>query len=362
MNNRKTVIIAEAGVNHNGNLGMALELVDKAAQSGADYVKFQTFIGEELASVNAKKAAYQAVNTDSTESQLGMLQRLELSQDEHRIIMKRCDQNGVRFLSTPFDLKSLSLLTKTFYLPEIKLGSGELTNAPLLLEAGRSGAKIILSTGMGSLAEVEEALGVLAFSMCRQGHPKSRADFSKVLLDPLVWRKLAERVTLLHCTTEYPAAVEDTNLRAMETMRQAFGLKVGYSDHTRGLGVSIAAVALGACVLEKHFTLDRTLPGPDHSASLEPEELAELVHSVREVELALGTGIKQPGAAEVANRQVARKSLLAKRELSAGHVLSLSDIAVKRPGNGMSPMELWDVIGQPLASSAYKDEAIDVKT
>lgn len=362
MTNFKTLIIAEAGVNHNGNLEMALELVDQAAQSGADFVKFQTFISTELASANAKKAAYQARTTDNTETQLQMLQHLELSEEDHHLIIKRCSEKGIRFLSTPFDIKSLSLLTKSFNLPVIKLGSGELTNAPLLLEAGRSAAKIILSTGMGSLAEVEEALGVLAFSMCRHGQPKTRADFLEVLLDPIVWHKLADSVTLLHCTTEYPAAMEDTNLNSMETMRRAFGLKVGYSDHTKGFGVSLAAVALGACVLEKHFTLDRTLPGPDHSASLEPEELSQLVQSVRDVELALGTGIKQPSSAEISNREVARKSLLAKRDLGAGHVLTFQDIVVKRPGNGMSPMEFWDVIGQPLESDVKKDVVINVKT
>lgn len=354
----KTLIIAEAGVNHNGNLNMALELVDKAAEAGADYVKFQTFKATKLASANAKKASYQTRNTDSAESQLAMLKKLELSLEDHQKIMARCDEKGVRFLSTPFDLDSLALLTETFALPEIKLGSGELTNAPLLLAAGRSGAKIILSTGMGSLSEVEEALGVLAFAMCRDGQPQGRADFAKVLLDPAVWPVLAERVMLLHCTTEYPAAVEDTNLQAMETLRRAFGVRVGYSDHTVGEAVSLAAVALGACALEKHFTLDRTLPGPDHAASLEPGELTQLIRGVREVEQALGTGIKQPGAAEVANRAVARKSLLAARDLPAGHVLTLDDIAVKRPGDGISPMQMWDMVGQVTTRAIPEGDAL----
>lgn len=362
MADTKTLIIAEAGVNHNGDLAIALELVDKAAEAGADYVKFQTFKATKLASASAKKASYQARTTDGAECQLAMLQRLELSLEDHQAIMARCAEMGVRFLSTPFDMDSLALLTETFALPEIKLGSGELTNAPLLLAAGRSGVRIILSTGMGSLAEVEEALGVLAFAMCREGQPQGRADFAQVLLDPAVWPVLAERVTLLHCTTEYPAAVEDTNLHAMETLRRAFGVKVGYSDHTVGEAVGLAAVSLGACVLEKHFTLDRTLPGPDHAASLEPGELTQLICGVRAVEQALGTGIKQPGAAEVANRAVARKSLLAARDLPEGHVLALDDIAVKRPGDGISPMALWDAIGRPLESAATQDEVINVKT
>lgn len=353
-----TLIIAEAGVNHNGDLAMALELVDKAAEAGADYVKFQTFKATKLASANAKKAIYQTRTTDDTESQLAMLQRLELSVCNHKMIMARCAEKGVRFLSTPFDIASLALLTETFGLPEIKLGSGELTNAPLLLAAGRSGVRIILSTGMGSLAEVEEALGVLAFAMCREGEPKGRAEFAEVLLDPAVWTVLAERVTLLHCTTEYPAAVEDTNLRVMETMHRAFGLKVGYSDHTVGEAVSFGAVALGASVLEKHFTLDRTLPGPDHAASLEPDELVSLVRGVRMVERALGNGIKQPSPAEVANRAVVRKSLLAARDLPRRHVLTHDDIVVKRPGDGMSPMMLWDMVDQVTDRAVAKGEAL----
>lgn len=358
MTENNTLIIAEAGVNHNGDIGMALELVDKAAEAGADYVKFQTFKASKLASAGAKKASYQTRTTDKTESQLAMLQRLELSLQSHEAIIMRCAEKGVRFLSTPFDIDSLKLLTETFALPEIKLGSGELTNAPLLLAAGRSGAKIILSTGMGSLAEVEEALGVLAFAICRKGQPKCRADFAEVLLDPKVWPLLAERVTLLHCTTEYPAAVDDTNLLAMHTLSRAFRVKVGYSDHTVGEAVSLAAVALGACVLEKHFTLDRTLPGPDHNASLEPGELTTLIAGVRTIERALGSGIKQPSAAEVANRAVARKSLLAARDLPTGHLLSADDIAVLRPGDGPSPMLLWDRLGVALQRAVAAGEPL----
>lgn len=354
MADHRTLIIAEAGVNHNGNLEMALQLVDKAAEAGADYVKFQTFKAANLASPSAKKAGYQTRTTDGAEGQLAMLRRLELSVDDHRAILARCKDKGVRFLSTPFDIDSLVLLIETFALAEIKLGSGELTNAQLLLAAGRTGVKIILSTGMGSLAEVEEALGVLAFAMCRKGQPRSRAQFAEVLLDPGVWPVLAERVTILHCTTEYPSAMEDANLRAMETLRRAFGVKVGYSDHTVGNAASLAAVALGACAVEKHFTLDCSLPGPDHAASLEPEELVHFIEGVRAVERALGTGIKQPCAAEVANRPVARKSLFAARDLPEGHVLTLSDIAVMRPGDGISPMSLWEMEGQVVTRATAK--------
>jgi N-acetylneuraminate synthase len=358
MTRLKTLIIAEAGVNHNGDLAMALELVDKAAEAGADYIKFQTFKAVNLASASAKKAGYQRRTTDNAESQLAMLQRLELSAADHEAIMARCAERGVRFLSTPFDLDSLELLTDNFGLPEIKLGSGNLTDALLLLAAGRRGVRIILSTGMSSLGEVEEALGVLAFGLCRTGDPKGRHDFAEVLLDPSVWPVLAKQVTLLHCTTEYPSAFEDTNLRAMETLRRAFGLRVGYSDHTEGEYVSLAAVALGAEVLEKHFTLDRRLPGPDHAASLEPAELTSLVRGVRAVERALGTGIKQPGAAETANRSVARKSLLAGRDLPAGHTLTPADIVAKRPGNGLSPMLLWDLAGTVTSRAIAEGEPL----
>lgn len=354
----RTLIIAEAGVNHNGSLQMALDLVDRAAEAGADLVKFQTFDAGRLASARAPKAGYQNRTTDAGESQLDMLRRLQLSPEAHRAIIARCAERGIGFLSTPFDEGSLALLVETFGLRQIKLGSGELTNAPLLLACARSEAEVILSTGMGTLAEVEEALGVLAFGMLRAGPPRGRADFAAVLTDPQAWEALRARVTLLHCTTEYPAPVAQTNLRAMATMRAAFGLRVGYSDHTEGRAISLAAVALGAEVLEKHFTLDRSLPGPDHAASLEPGELSALVAEIRAVEAALGTGIKQPGAAELANRAIARKSLHAARDLAAGQVLEPGDIAVLRPGDGISPMALWDQVGQHTASAFDQGEKL----
>lgn len=340
----RTLIIAEAGVNHNGSLKKALELVDRAAEAGADLVKFQTFDATRLASARAPKASYQTRTTDAGESQLEMLRRLQLSPEAHSQIMALCDERGIGFLSTPFDEGSLSLLVEDFGLSKVKLGSGELTNAPLLLACARSGAEVILSTGMGTLGEVEEALGVLAFGMLCERAPRGRADFAAVLTDPQAWQTLRARVTLLHCTTEYPAPVAQTNLRAITTMRAAFGLRVGYSDHTEGRAISLAAVALGAEVLEKHFTLDRGLPGPDHAASLEPKELAALVTEIRAVEAALGNGIKQPGAAELANRAIARKSLHAARDLAVGEVLQPGDIAVLRPGDGISPMAFWDTL------------------
>lgn len=354
----KTTIIAEVGVNHNGNLQMAIELVDKAAEAGADYVKFQTFSAKKIATSSAKKAKYQLRSTDVSETQLNMLQNLELSYDDHRALVHRCNVRGISFLSTPFDEESLVTLTRKFGLPEIKLGSGENTNAPLLLAAGRSGVKIILSTGMSSLSEVEEALGVIAFGMCRKTTPASRKDFSDILLDPDVWLTLRERVTLMHCTTEYPAPVADTNLLAMKTLEQAFGVKVGYSDHTSGDCISLAAVTLGACVIEKHFTLDRSLDGPDHAASLEPKELQRLVTGIRSIELALGNGIKQPSLAEVSNRSVARKSLVAARDITKGTILKIEDIEAKRSYPGISPMDFWDTVGRETKKSYNKDENI----
>lgn len=349
----RCLIIAEAGVNHNGSLDLALELVDRAAEAGADIVKFQTFRSAELASRSAPKASYQQRTTELGESQLDMLRRLELTEDSHHALLKRCDERGIRFLSTPFDLASLDFLTKRLGRSLIKLGSGELTNGPLLLAAGRSGANVILSTGMGTLSEVEEALGVLGYGMTG-GIAPTRKAFAEVLHEPATWTVLREHVTLLHCTTEYPAPVEETNLRVLSTLRQAFGLAVGYSDHTNGNAVSFAAVALGATVIEKHFTLDRSLPGPDHAASLEPDELTELVRGIRDVEAALGTGIKQPGRAEIANRVVARKSLIAVRDLPTGHVLSETDFRAKRPGGGISAMDFWDVQGRKLTEAVVE--------
>jgi N-acetylneuraminate synthase len=353
-----TIVIAEAGVNHNGELDLAIELVDRAAEAGADFVKFQTFRATELASATAAKATYQKKTTDAGESQLEMLRRLELTPEDHRVLVDRCTEKGIAFLSTPFDLDSLVFLVDDLALEMLKLGSGELTNAPILLAAARSGVKLLISTGMGSLSEVEEALGVVAFGLTRDGDPAGRADFAEVLLDSAAWNALRERVTLLHCTTEYPAAVADTNLKAMDTMRGAFGLPVGYSDHTEGDAMSIAAVARGAVVVEKHFTLDRGMKGPDHAASVEPDELAALVRDIRAVEAGLGNGIKEPGTAEVRNRTVARKCMVAARDIPAGHVLSEADLAVKRAGGPISPMEFWECVGKRSLRAIAKDHPL----
>ena len=351
-------IIAEAGVNHNADLEMALALVDAVADAGADAVKFQTFKAEALASAAAPKAAYQNQTTDKGETQLEMLKRLELPHGWHRDLMDRCLDRGVEFLSTPFDTESLRFLVDEMKLETLKIPSGEITNGPLLLEEGRSGCKIILSTGMSTLKEVEEALGVLAFGLTDTDGEPSRDAFKDAFASDQGQAALKEKVTLLHCTTEYPAPVEDANLRAMDTMRDEFGLRVGLSDHTPGIAVAIAAVALGATVVEKHFTMDRTLPGPDHRASLEPGELKDMVSGIRAVERALGDGEKIPRPSEAANREIVRKSLVAARDLAKGETITAADLKAKRPGTGVSPMEYWDRLGQILDRNVAKDEPL----
>ena len=359
MTQPKTLIIAEAGVNHNGDISMALALVEKAAEAGADIVKFQSFRAAKLVSPKAPKADYQIKSTGGQESQYEMLQRLELSVDDHARLIKHCEKMGIGFLSSPFDSDSLALLLGKFALPQIKLGSGELTNAPLLLEIGASGAELLLSTGMATLAEVEQALSVLGFAMSGSDLPASRSAFEKALWDEHVWSLLRARVTLLHCTTEYPAKAEDANLHAMATMAKAFGLRVGYSDHTQGNAVCLAAVALGACVIEKHFTLDCNLPGPDHRASVDPIAFADLVRDIRQVERALGNGIKYPRPDEQRNRDIVRKSLVAARDLPAGHVLAEGDIACMRPGTGHAPINYWDRLGNVLSRPHRAGESLE---
>lgn len=355
-----TQIIAEAGVNHNGDMDMALRLVDAAAEAGSDMVKFQTFDARKLANQNAPKAAYQERTTGTGETQFQMLQRLQLSRADHERLIGHCADRGIRFLSSAFDIESFHLLSDGFGLRLMKLGSGELTNAPLLYAIGRSECDLILSTGMATLGEVEEALGVLAYAMMGGTGPR-RAAFAAALRDPAAWEALKARVTLLHCTTEYPAPMAETNLRAMDTLHAAFGLPVGFSDHTVGRVASAAAVARGAVVIEKHMTLDRSLPGPDHAASMEPGEFRALVEDIRAVEAALGSGIKQPGPAEVPNIAVARKALVAARSLPMGHVLMEEDIAVRRPAIGPSPVEFWDLIGRPLVAACAEGMPLHAK-
>ena len=325
-------VIAEAGVNHNGSLDLALKLVDAAKSSGADAVKFQTFRADLLATRSAHKAAYQERTTANSESQFQMLQRLELDEAAHRRLIEHCREVGIQFLSSPFDAQSADLLD-AMDLPLYKIPSGEITNLPFLEHLAGKGRPLILSTGMSTLGEVEEAVELLKTAG-------------------------ATELTLLHCVTEYPAPYADVNLRAMLTLKMAFGLPVGYSDHTPGIEIAIAAVALGAEVIEKHFTLDRSLPGPDHAASLEPGELQQMVTAIRHVEAALGNGIKAPAACELPNISVARKSLVALRPLPAGHRLTAGDLDIKRPGNGLAPKMIPALIGRTLRAGLDKDEVI----
>lgn len=352
------LIIAEAGVNHNGDLGRALAMVDAAADAGADFVKFQTFRADELATTAAPKAAYQRA-ADGEGSQQAMLRRLELSQEAHHRLLERCASHGIGFLSTPFDLPSLAFLTRDLGLETLKIASGEITNGPLLLAAAREGRRIILSSGMSDLEEVRAALGVLAFGFVAPADaPPTPQAFTATMASSAGQAALAERITVLHCVTQYPAPVEDTNLRAMAALAEAFNVPVGLSDHTLGITVAIAATALGARVIEKHFTLDRRLPGPDHQASLEPADLAALVVGIKAAHAALGSGIKCPVPSEVGNQPVARKSLVALQPIAAGAEFTVENLGIKRPGTGVSPMFYWSYLGRPAPRAYAKDEVI----
>lgn len=359
MSANRTLIIAEAGVNHNGDLDRALQLIDAAADAGADVVKFQTFRSGKLASRFAAKASYQQRETGNEQSQLQMLQALELDHSMHQVLIAHCRRRDIAFMSSPFDHESLALLARTFDLPIIKLGSGELTNAPLLLATARTGKALILSTGMATMSDVEEALAVLAFGYVASPDAlPSRQAFRDAFESDDGQNALRGKVRLLHCTTEYPTPPGDVHLKAMDTLQRAFALPVGYSDHTDGLAISFAAVARGAVVIEKHFTLDRTLPGPDHKASLEPTELKALVDGIRAVEVALGDGVKRAAPSEMGNRLVARKSLVAGRAISEGEVLTSDNVEVKRPGGGLSPLMYWEVIGRRAMRDFDEDELI----
>lgn len=354
-------VIAEAGVNHNGSVDMALALVEAAAKSGANAVKFQTFRADEVASRTAAKAGYQAKATGNLESQLDMLRRLELSREAHRILSDRCRERGLAFLSTPFDLDSARFLAEELDVSRIKIPSGEITNGPLLLGIARLGRPVILSTGMSTLDEVEQALGVIAFGYLGASTRPSEASFKAALASPEGRAALNAKVSLLHCTTEYPAPFDQVNLRAMDTLASAFGLPVGLSDHTMGTAVAVAAAARGAAIIEKHFTLDRGLPGPDHMASLEPDELEALVSAIRQVESALGSPQKQPAPVELPNLPIARRSLVAAAPVRQGEPWTEANLACKRPGTGLSPMRFWDLLGRPAGRDYGTDDPVQAE-
>lgn len=351
-------IIAEAGVNHNGSLDMAHRLIESAALAGVDAVKFQTFNAEKLASKSVKKAEYQIENTGNAESQFEMLKKLELSYDWHHELKQHANALGLDFLSTAFDPESLEFLAR-LDMPFIKVPSGEITNAPLLWKFARLRKKMVLSTGMATLSEVEFALAVINHAFNHDCEPGSTMEVWEKWSDADSRKNLFDNVTLLHCTSLYPTKFNDVNLKAMDTIAHAFGLKVGYSDHTQGILMPIAAVARGAVLIEKHFTLDRDLPGPDHKASLEPDELIEMTKAIRDVSVALGNSIKSPQPAEWSTRNVARQQVIAARAITAGSVISRDDLETARAGKGISASYLWDIIGSVASRSYFQGEQIE---
>ncbi|MFT5880468.1 MAG: N-acetylneuraminate synthase [Moritella sp.] len=348
-----TLIIAEAGVNHNGDEQLAFSLVDAAYHAGADIVKFQTFKAKNLVTENAKQAEYQITNTGKEESQFDMLTRLELSYDTHHKLIAYCNQLGIEFLSTAFDFDSLDFLVNDLGLTRLKLPSGEITNAPLVLAHAQTGCDLIVSTGMATLSEIESVLGVIAFGYTANVDTKPSIEaFQAAYFSEAGKAALKQKVTVLHCTTEYPAPVVDINLNAMATLANAFHLPVGYSDHSAGITIPIAAAACGAVLIEKHFTLDKEMDGPDHNASLEPDELAQMVRAIRDVELALGDGIKGPRPSEIKNKAVARKSIVAMTNIDKGQVFDDTNLTIKRPGHGINPNCFWELQGK-IATRSY---------
>ena len=336
MNGGKVFIIAEAGVNHNGSLETAKKMVDVAAEAGADMVKFQTFSADRLVTTSASKADYQNQTTDASESQHDMIHKLELTHGMYEELIAYCSQCDIEFFSTGFDTQSIDLLVE-LGVEQFKIPSGEITNLPYLRHIGGFGKPVILSTGMANYGEIETALEVLE-----------------------AYGTLRKHITVLHCNTEYPTPMEDVNLRAMLSIRDAFGVKVGYSDHTLGIEVPVAAVALGATVIEKHFTLDRNLPGPDHHASLEPDELRAMMQAIRNIEKALGDGIKRPSPSEAKNKPIVRKSLVAVTAIRTGECFTEANLTVKRPGTGISPMRWDEVVGLTAIRDFEADELIEL--
>lgn len=355
----QVLIIAEAGVNHNGSLDLAKKLVDVAADCCSDVVKFQSFIAENLVSKSAKKADYQIKNMGNNESHFDMIKRLELSDESHAAIFNHCKTKNIEFLSTAFDEVSATHLKQKGYIQRVKIPSGEVTNAPFVLKLASTGLPIILSTGMCSLADIERALGVIAFGLLGIKENPSRLGFEQALRSSNGFKLLKKKVTILQCTTEYPAPHSEANLRALETIRSAFGLDVGFSDHTLGISAPIAAAALGATIIEKHFTLDRALPGPDHKASLEPAELKEMVTRIREVEASLGHGRKVQTESEIKNVYIARKSLVAAKAIQVGEAFTPENLTCKRPGHGISPIEYWNYLGRVANRSYVADDLIE---
>lgn len=356
----KTYIIAEAGVNHNGSIELAERLIDVAAESGSDAIKFQLFKASHLTTQSSEKARYQKnASKDKAESQFEMLKKLEINIEQQRALKFYADKKGIEFLSTPFDNESLYALANQFQVKRLKISSGDLTNAPLLLAAARTGIPTIISTGMANLAEIEQALGVLAYGYCFSTDKKPNfTDFQKAYQSDLGAQGLKEKVSILHCTTEYPAPFSEVNLRVIQSLTQCFGLRVGYSDHTAGIHVSLAAVALGATIIEKHFTLDKTMEGPDHAASLEPDELKLMVENIRDIDMALGSPIKKPSPSEIHNKSIARRSIVAARPIQKGEMFDEDNLIIKRPETGLAPIYYWDLLGKPADKEYAQDEVL----
>ncbi|MCE0508307.1 N-acetylneuraminate synthase [Microbacterium aurugineum] len=358
-------VIAEAGVNHNGSLSIAKDLVDLAADAGADAVKFQTFSADALALESADLADYQRLSDQDVRSQHDLLRGLELTHDEFRALRAHCDQQGIGFLSTAFDLDGLDFLIEELGIPVVKIASGDLTFAPLLVKAGRSGLPVILSTGMADMEEIARALRFLAAGVAQAHGVLDRSERLTEGALERAWEardqyvRFAEHVTVLHCTTEYPAADQHLNLRAMQTIAGAFGHRVGYSDHSLGALASVLAVGLGATVLEKHFTFDVTADGPDHAASLDPDGLRDYVAALRRVPTMLGSSEKRAQSVEEGNRQVVRRSLVATRDIAAGSMITEDAVACFRPATGRTPFDFWEVVGGTASRSYRRGELID---
>lgn len=353
-------IIAEAGVNHNGSPELAFQLVDAAYKAGADVVKFQTFKAKNLVTRKAKQAEYQVKNTGVEETQFSMLSRLELDFDTHKQLLSYCNQKGIEFLSTAFDSESLRFLVNDLGLTSLKIPSGELTNAPLVLEHASTRSDLIVSTGMATLSEIESALGVIAFGFLAGTKEIPSVDaFNEAYISKEGQEVLLRKVSLLHCTTEYPAPVQEVNLHAMDTLKNSFGLEVGYSDHTAGIAIPIAASALGAQIIEKHFTLDKTMEGPDHKSSLEPNELEQMINSIKDVERSLGNGIKIPQPSEIKNRNIARKFIVAASAIRKGDEITAQNIMLKRANGGLSPYDYWSLLGTGAGRNYLEGDIIE---
>ena len=356
----KVYIIAEAGVNHNGNPDLAFNLIDIACEAGADAIKFQTFKASKLVTQHASKALYQTKTTNANETQYEMLKQLELDHETFKHLSEYSESKGIDFLSTAFDEDSLYFLHNELSLNTLKIPSGEITNAPLLLAHSRTGSDLIVSTGMATLQEIQRALEIISFGYLNSFgvEPKSKKCFRNAFLTKEGQEMLNNKVSLLHCTTEYPAPFSEINLNAILTMKKKFQLPVGYSDHSAGITVSIAAAAIGANIIEKHFTINRDMVGPDHKASIEPDELKSLVEGIRTVEVCMGNGKKLPMQSEIKNINIARKSIVANKEIKRGEKFTTKNLAIKRPGNGMSPYEYWNILGKISAQDFDKDDFI----